>query len=236
MEIKAAAVNQFFIEMSRKERRLLKFKKATTPPKVEASIPSAFEEAPFWAKILFIAVPLFIMAISIYDFMRDTSITDKDLKTLNVTLKAAPTYVQKRGRGSHSCINIRANGYPCNFNIYLLKFEATNTNGVYTELFKNDRISLRLLNDDYEELKNETDSDDNFTIYGLNKEGTSYIDLDLVNKFNEEDNHYTLLGVFFALAILPYIFLRKEPKMDLRTVVFIVVVVFSIILYLIHKT
>ncbi|MDI1234226.1 MAG: hypothetical protein PSX81_08090 [bacterium] len=222
--------------MSRKERRLLKFKKASTPSKVEASIPSAFEEAPLWAKILFIAFPILLMAFSIYGFMRDISVSDKDLKTLNVTLKAAPTYVKKNGRGSSAYINIRANGYPCNFNIYSLKFEATNTNGVYTELFKNDRISLRLLNDDYEELKSDPESDDDISVYGLSKAGTSYIDLNLVNKFNEEDNHYTLLGVLFALSILPYIFLRKEPKMDLRTVVFIIVVVFSIVLYLIHKT
>lgn len=193
--------------MGRRERRQLQ--KAKT--KHNKSHLSDWETAPWYGKVLLLAVPLFFIVGSLYAALHNSDITDEDLTYQRVTLKEAPIY----SGGKHPSIDIKTKEFSTPLTIAGIAYKSSYREGILNQLNANESITVRILKDDADELNEASFFNSSICIYGLQKDGNTYIDLDLRNKLQKEDNQWAYFGVGFGLIMAFYIFAKYQPKLEM---------------------
>ena len=210
--------------MGRRERRQLQ-KERTKHIK---SQPSDWETAPWYGKLLLLGIPLLFIVGSLYIALHDSDITDEELTYQRVTLKEAPIY----SGGKHPSIDIKTKEFSTSLTIAGIAYKASYREGILNQLNANESITVRILKDDTDELNEASFFNSSICIYGLQKDGNTYIDLDLKNKLQKEDNQWAYLGVGFGLIMAFYIFSKNQPKLEMDDALGIYSIAFILILLL----
>jgi len=191
--------------MGRRERRQLHKEKA----KYIKTHPRDWDTAPWYGKILLLSVPLFFILGSLYIALHNSDITEEELTYQRATLKKAPVY----SGGKHPSIKIQTKEFFNPFTIEGITLEACSVNAIINQMNANESITLQYLIDDIDDLNKTSFFNSSVSLYGLRKDGTQYIDLDLRNKLQKEDNQWAYMGVGFGLIILYYVLAKRQPKL-----------------------
>lgn len=194
--------------MGRRERRKLKRERIEYPKKHSSEL----DAAPWYGKILLIGIPLFFILGSISMVLRDSDIDESDLRSVQVTLSTNPE-PGTGARGRHPYILFKSKAFERNFEIENTEYEACDVNGLINHVFANDKITIKVLADEADELNQHPFFNSSVSIYGLIKDGNSYINLSERNQLKKEDNQSGYVGVGFGLILLFFVLIRKPPKL-----------------------
>ncbi len=210
--------------MSRRERRQLRQEKT----KDIKSHSRDWDTAPWYGKVLLLAVPLFFILGSLYVAVYNSDITDEDLTYQRVTLLEAPLL----SGGKHTSIELKTKEFSTTLTISGITYKACFKEGILNQINANETITVRILKDDTSELNETSFFNSSVCIYGLSKDGNAYIDLDLKNKLQKEDNQWAYIGVGFGLIMAFYIFSKYQPKLEMDDALGIYSITFILILLL----
>jgi lipopolysaccharide export LptBFGC system permease protein LptF len=184
----------------------------------------------------FYGTPILIIIIPLFFVFKSYEISEKELKNIEVTVSESPEFIKERkSRNSWSSseqyyISIKTVEYEKEFRIQNTTYESTKKNWI-KGIKSNDRISLKVLKTEFKELKEETYWNNYNKVYGLIKDGKSYINLELRSELKSKDMRWLFPISLIGLIMLIFSFIKK-PKLKLKRVIYISCSILILILYL----
>ena len=184
----------------------------------------------------FYGTPIFIIIIPLFFALKSYEISEKELKSIEVTVSESPKFIKERkSRNSwlsdeQYYISIKTVNYEKVFRIQNTTYEATQTNWV-KGIKPNDRIILKVLKTEFKKLKEETYWNNYNNIYNLIKDDKSYINLELRSELKSKDMRWLLPISLIGLIMLIFSFIKK-PELKMKRVIYISCSILIVILYL----
>ena len=173
----------------------------------------------------FYGTPLFILIVPLFFVFKSFDIKESELKNIDVTVAEKPESTKER-KNINNCfgddynhINIKTENFKRDFRISNFNYKASKSNWILG-IQPNDKITLKILKEDFSELKDETYWNNYNNAYGLIKDGKSYINLDLRSELKSKDIRWLLIISLIGLIMFIYSFIRK-PKIRMQTMIYI---------------
>lgn len=217
--------------MSRQERRQIKRdrQKALTKKK-------PYEPTSKGTRIFIIAFSLTVIFLSLYLALRDNSIPNNELSTIYVTLKDLPKYDEYKIKSTtYRDIILTTKEHNREFKITGMTYRATDHNAFKSNIFAGDKVELKVKKSELDNLNENTYWNNYNDVYGLSKNGSSYIDIELRTQLMDKDSKWSYCFVILGLVILPYGFIKGKPLIGMDRAVTATAVIGLIIFLIIGK-
>jgi hypothetical protein len=153
----------------------------------------------------------------LYLALRDNSLPNNELVSINVKLKSPPKYDEYKIKSTtYRDIILTTKEYSREFKITSMTYEATNHEEFKTDIKSGDNIELKILKSEVSELNEHSFWNDYNEVYGLTKDGKNYIDIELRTELKDSDSKWSYFLVAIGLVMLPYGFLKRKPLISME--------------------
>jgi hypothetical protein len=197
--------------MSRQERRKNKRDRQKTFAKK-----TPYEPATKGERIFVIATSLTIVFLFLYLALRDNSLPDNELSTIYVTLKETPKYDEYKIKSTtYRDIILTTKEYKRKFKITSMTYKATDHNAFKANVLAGDRVELKVKKSELDDLNENTFWNNYNDVYGLSKNGNSYVDIELRTELKNKDSKWSYFFVIIGLVMLPYGFIKSKPLISM---------------------
>jgi hypothetical protein len=216
--------------MSRQERRQIK------RDRQKALTKETYEPASKGARIFVIAYSLTFIFLFLYLALRDNSIPNNELSKIYVTLKDTPKYDEYKIKSTtYRDIILTTKEYNREFKITGMTYRATDHNAFKSNIFAGDKLELKVKKSELDNLDESTYWNNYNDVYGLSKNGSSYVNIELRNELTDKDSKWSYCFVILGLVMLPYGFIKGKPIIRMDKAVTATAVIGLIIFLLIGK-
>lgn len=173
---------------------------------------SAFEEAPWWGKIILVGIPLLLALAAIYLPLQDQTIKESDLSRLQLSMSATPRIIKNVGKTTSYSLQLSTYKYQERLLINdAFTYKATNIKMATDSIQAGDLVTLKIRTSDLAELMGNAQSI--ISVYGLEENGHALTDLALRNKLAKNDTKWALLLIPLVLIFLYYALVKKKQKL-----------------------
>ena len=205
-------MNRLQRRKSNRDKQKYLLKKSLTPKGIKAE------------KLCYIILSLIFIITFSYLAFRNDNIHYSDLKSIPVTLLDTPKYIQYKVKHStYNEIILTTKEYQKKFVISSFAFKATNHTYFKTSLFPSDKIEFLIKEKTKPE--EESISSKHTEVYGVLKNNYNYINLDKTNNLTNNDKKWYYVFILCGLVIMPYGFIKRKPKIEMETALFITVLI-----------
>ena len=168
-------------------------------------------------RIVVITISLIMILSFLYLALRDNSLPNNELVSINVKLKSPPKYDEYKIKSTtYRDIILTTKEYSREFKITSMTYEATNHEEFKTDIKSGDNIELKVLKSEVSELNEHSFWNDYNEVYGLTKDGKNYIDIELRTELKDSDSKWSYFLVAIGLVMLPYGFLKRKPLISME--------------------
>ena len=168
-------------------------------------------------RIVVITISLIMILSFLYLALRDNSLPNNELVSINVKLKSTPKYDEYKIKSTtYRGIILTTKEYSREFKITSMTYEATNHEEFKTDIKSGDNIELKVLKSEVSELNEHSFWNDYNEVYGLTKDGKNYIDIELRTELKDSDSNWSCFLVAIGLVMLPYGFLKRKPLISME--------------------
>jgi hypothetical protein len=198
--------------MNRHEKRQIK----QVRQKISAKN-TPYEFMPKRERIIIITISTIFIFLFLYLALRDNSLPDNELSTINVTLKDTPKYDEYKIKSTtYRDIILTTKEFQREFIITGMTFKATDHNGLKTNIKNGDKVEIKVRKSGLNNL-NENSYWNNYNdVYGLRKDNINYVDIELRTKLTDNDSNWSYFFVLLGLVMLPYGFIKNRPLISLE--------------------
>jgi hypothetical protein len=188
-------------------------------------------------RIIIISIALVIIFSFLYIALRDNSLPNNELASINVTLKSSPKYDEYKIKSTtYRDIILTTTEYNREFKIIDMTYEATDHEAFKSNIKSGDRIELKVLKSEVSELDENSFWNDYNDVYGLTKNGRNYIDIELRTEMKDSDSKWSYFFIAIGLIMLPYGFIKRKPLISMDKVLTTICVLGLILILLINRT
>ena len=217
--------------MSRQERRQINRDRQKV---FEKRTP--YEPVSKGARMFVIATSLTIVILFLYLALRDNSLPDNDLSTIYVTLKDTPKYDEYKIKSTtYRDIILRTKEYQREFKITAMTYNATDHNALKANVLAGDKVELKVKKSELDDLNENTFWNNYNDVYGLSKNGNSYVDIELRTELTDKDSKWSYFFVIIGLVMLPYGFVKTKPIISMDKAITSTVVIGLIIMLIVSR-
>src|SRR5690606_22959311 len=115
----------------------------------------------------------------LYLALRDNSLPDNELSTIYVTLKDTPKYDEYKIKSTtYRDIILTTKEYQREFKITAMTYKATDHNAFKANVLAGDKVELKVKKSELDDLNENTFWNNYNDVYGLSKNGNSYVDIE----------------------------------------------------------
>jgi len=183
-----------------------------------------------------IAVSLAIIFFFLYIALRDNSLPQNELSTINVTLKDAPKYDEYTIKSTtYRDIVLTTKEYKCDFKIKAMTYKATDHIAFKANILAGDKVELKVKKTELDHLNETTFWKKHNDVYGLIKNGNDYVDINLRTELIDKDSKMYYFFVILGLVMLPYGFLKSKPLISMDKAISIASVIGLIIMLILSR-
>jgi hypothetical protein len=201
--------------MSRQERRQIKRDRQKISTKKKT-----IEHTSKGTRIFVATFSLTFIFLFLYFAIRNNSIPNNDLSTIYVTLNDQPKYDEYTIKSTtYSDIILTTKEYNREFRITGTTFKATEHNALKSNVFAGDSVALKVMKSELGNLNESSFWNKYNEVYGLSKNGRSFIDIDLRTELKNKDSKWNYGLVIFGLVMLPYGFIKRKPLISIEKAV-----------------
>lgn len=188
------------------------------------------------ARIFIIATSLTIVFLFLYFALRDNSLPDNELSTIFVTLKDTPEYDEYKIKSTtYRSIILTTKEYQRKFKIASMAYKATDHNDFKADIFAGDKVELKVKESDLEDLNENTFWNNFNDVYGLSKNGKTYVDIELSTELTDKDSKWSYFFVIIGLVMLPYGFIKSKPLISMDNALTATAVIGLIIMLIVSR-
>ncbi len=184
-------------------------------------------------RIIIISISLVIIFSFLYVALRNNSIPNNELVSINVTLKISPKYDEYKIKSTtYRDIILTTKEYDREFKITSMTYEATDHEAFKSNIKFGDSIELKVLKSEVSELNENSFWNDYNDVYGLTKNGRNFIDAELRTELKDSDSKWSYFFVAIGLIMLPYGFMKRKPLISMDkaiTTICILILIFILI-------
>jgi len=217
--------------MSRQERRQSQRNRQKTLTKKKP-----YEPESKGARIFVIVISLTFVFVSLYLAFRDNSIPDNELSTISVTLKETPKYDEYKIKSTtYRDIILTTKEQKREFKITGMTYKATDHNAFKANVLVGDKVKLKVKKTELENLNENTFWNNYNDVYGLSKDGISYVNIELRTELTDKDSKWSYFFVIIGLVMLPYGFIKSRPLISMDKVITATAVVGLIIMFIVSR-
>ncbi|CAM3052009.1 hypothetical protein SAMN05444143_1354 [Flavobacterium succinicans] len=167
-------------------------------------------------RIIVVSISLAMIFSFLYLALRDNSLPNNELASINVTLKSYPKYDEYKIKSTtYRDIILTTKEYNREFKITSMTYEATNHEAFKSNIKSGDSIELKVLKSEASELNENSFWNDYNEVYGLTKNGKNYIDIELRTELKDSDSKWSYFLVAIGLIMLPYGFMKRKPLISM---------------------
>jgi hypothetical protein len=204
--------------MTRQERRENNREKQKKSAKLKPYKPITKSE-----RITVVSISLAFIFSFLYLALRDNSLPNNELSSINVTLKNPPKYDEYRIKSTtYRDIILITNEYNREFKITSMTYKATDHEALKSNIKSGDSIELKVMKSELNKLNENTFWNDYNDVYGLSKNGKNYIDIDLRTELENSDSKWAYFFVAIGLVMLPYAFMKSKPLISINRAITII--------------
>lgn len=190
---------------------------------------------PLAVRMIIITSSLVFTILFLYLALKDNSIDERELISINVILKETPEYdVYKIKNTTYRDIIIITKQYQKEFRITAMTYEAANHTLFKASVFAGDTVELKTKKSAVSDLNKNTSFNNYNEVYGIIKNGTNYVDLNKRTKLLDKDSNWAYFLVIWSLVLLPYGFIKNKPIIAIRTTMLIMAVIGLLILIIVR--
>jgi hypothetical protein len=183
-----------------------------------------------------IVISLTMIFLFLYLALRDNSLRNVELGTLSVTLKESPRYDEYKIKSTtYQDITLTTKEYERKFKIAGMTYKAIDHAGFATEVRAGDIVELKVRKSEMNDLDNFSLWNNFNDVYGLQKNGKSYIDIGLRTELLDKDSKWSYFFVAVGLVMLPYGFIKSKPYISMDKAVTVTLVIAFVILLLLKS-
>lgn len=218
--------------MSRQERRKNKRDRQKTFAKK-----TPYEPATKGARIFVILTSLTFVFLFLYLALRDNSLSDNELITINVTLKDTPKYDEYKIKSTtYRDIILTTKEYQREFRITAMTYKATDHNAFKSNVLVGDKVEIKVKKSELDDLNKNTFWNKSNDVYGLTKNGKNYIDIELKTELEDSDSKWSYFGVALGLIMLPYGFMKRKSLISMEKAIIALCVLILILIVIENRT
>ena len=194
------------------------------------------EPASKGTRIFIIATSLTFVFSFLYLALRDNSLSDNELSTIYVTLKATPKYDEYKIKSTtYRDITLITKEYQREFRITAMTYKATDHNAFKANVLAGDKVELKVKKTELDDLNESTFWNNYNDVYGLSKNGKDYVDIELRTELTDKDSKWSFFFVIIGLVMLPYGFIKSKPLISMDNAITAVAVIGLIIMLIVSK-
>ncbi|MTI29295.1 RuvB-like domain-containing protein [Xanthovirga aplysinae] len=217
--------------MARKKR-----KRKTQSRKKNQSKKNTFEPLPGWAKLFVIGFSLVMIFGSIYLAIKDNTVYESDLTTIEVTLKEDPIYDQYKIKSTtYKEITLKTKEYQRDFKVTGKTYKSTDHYKLRTSVKAGDHVQLKVKKGTVPKLNKKSFVNNYNEVFGLSKKGISLIDLVLKAELEDKDSKWAYCFTILGLVMLPYGFIKKKPMLSMEKAISLTALVGLLVIIIIAK-
>ncbi|CAH0336000.1 hypothetical protein FVB9288_01672 [Flavobacterium sp. CECT 9288] len=188
-------------------------------------------------RIIIISIALVIIFSFLYVALRDNSLPNNELVSINVTLKSSPKYDEYKIKSTtYRDIVLTTKEYNREFKITDMTYEATDHEAFKSNIKSGDRIELKVLKSEVSELDENSFWNDYNDVYGLTKNGRNFIDVELRTELKDSDSKWSYFFIAIGLIMLPYGFIKRKPLISMDKALTTICVLGLILILIINRT
>jgi hypothetical protein len=188
-------------------------------------------------RIIIISIALVIIFSFLYVALRDNSLLNNELASINVTLKSSPKYDEYKIKSTtYRDIILTTKEYNREFKITDMTYEATDHEAFKSNIKSGDRIELKVLKSEVSELDENSFWNDYNDVYGLTKNGRNFIDVELRTELKDSDSKSSYFFIGIGLIMLPYGFIKRKPLISMDKALTTICVLGLILILIINRT
>ena len=218
--------------MTRQEKRQFKRENQKKATKLKAYKPISKND-----RIIVISISLTMIFFFLYLALRDNSLPNKELASINVTLKSSPKYDEYRIKSTtYRDIILTTKEYNREFKITSMTYKATDHESFKSNIKSGDSIELKVLKSKVSELTENSFWNNYNDVYGLTKNGKNYIDIELKTELEDSDSKWSYFGVALGLIMLPYGFMKRKPLISMDKAITAICVLVLILIVIENRT
>ncbi|MCU7617059.1 hypothetical protein NZ698_07605 [Chryseobacterium sp. PBS4-4] len=177
-------------------------------------------------RVFILATSSLIILVFLYLALRNNSLSDNELSTIYVTLQGSPKYRHYKIKSSdYSDIILKTKEYKREFKITAMEYKATDHRSLQKNIVSGEKIELKVKKSEVGDLNGSTIWNNYNNVYGLGKNGQNYIEIELRNKFSDEDSKWSYFFIFIGLVMLPYAFIKRKPLISMDKAITTVAVI-----------
>ncbi len=188
-------------------------------------------------RIIIISIALVIIFSFLYVALRNNSLPNNELVSINVTLKSSPKYDEYKIKSTtYRDIVLTTKEYNREFKITDMTYEATDHEAFKSNIKSGDRIELKVLKSEVSELDENSFWNDYNDVYGLTKNGRNFIDVELRTELKDNDSKWSYFFIAIGLIMLPYGFIKRKPLISMDKALTTICVLGLILILIINRT
>lgn len=188
-------------------------------------------------RIIIISIALVIIFSFLYVALRNNSLPNNELVSINVTLKSSPKYDEYKIKSTtYRDIVLTTKEYNREFKITDMTYEATDHEAFKSNIKSGDRIELKVLKSEVSELDENSFWNDYNDVYGLTKNGRNFIDVELRIELKDSDSKWSYFFIAIGLIMLPYGFIKRKPLISMDKALTAICVLGLILILIINRT
>lgn len=188
-------------------------------------------------RIIIISISLVMIFSFLYVALRDNSLPNNELASINVILKSSPKYDEYKIKSTtYRDIILSTKEYNREFKITDMTYEATDHEAFKSNIKSGDSIELKVLKSEVSEL-NENSFWNNYNdVYGLTKNGRNFIDVELRTELKDSDSKWSYFFIAIGLIMLPYGFIKRKPLISMDKAITTICVLGLILILIVNRT
>lgn len=188
-------------------------------------------------RIIIISISLVIIFSFLYIALRNNSLPNNELVSINVTLKSSPKYDEYKIKSTtYRDIVLTTKEYNREFKISDMAYEATDHEAFKSNIKSGDRIELKVLKSEVSKLDENSFWNDYNDVYGLTKNGRNFIDVELRTELKDNDSKWSYFFIAIGLIMLPYGFIKRKSLISMDKALTTICVLGLILILIINRT
>ena len=188
-------------------------------------------------RIIIISISLVIIFSFLYVALRDNSLPNNELASINVILKSSPKYDEYKIKSTtYRDIILSTKEYNREFKITDMTYKATDHEAFKSNIKSGDSIELKVLKSEVSELNEKSFWNDYNDVYGLTKNGRNFIDVELRTELKDSDSKWSYFFIAMGLIMLPYGFMKRKPLISMDKAITTICVLGLILILIVNRT
>ncbi|GEC73618.1 hypothetical protein SAMN05443543_10815 [Flavobacterium flevense] len=187
-------------------------------------------------RIIIISISLVIIFSFLYVALRDNSLPNNELASINVILKSSPKYDEYKIKSTtYRDIILSTKEYNREFKITDMTYKATDHEAFKSNIKSGDSIELKVLKSEVSELNEKSFWNDYNDVYGLTKNGRNFIDIELRTELKDSDSKWSYFFITMGLIMLPYGFMKRKPLISMDKAITTICVLGLILILIVNR-